>query len=249
MFVPSLPPLQQALVASSIPAMAVIGGSSVGAATGVPAEMNASLSYFTAGVLLAALGMKLIPEMLDNPITGWSKAAAAVGYLAGAALMIFIGTMESTESQGFPWENTMAMIVFAFFNGFIIGVSFEEQSPVVALLVMFTIGLESFLDGLQETEKLKEKGSPEWTIPLTSVIAAGFLVLGTYAGTSIEGLKGGSREPWYFVFIGVVMAVMQSYIVDVSIPAAHKSDKWYPAIFQFLGFIAAGAASWSRRPN
>lgn len=229
---------------------ALLLGAAVSFFTHVPQRLVAAVMAFGSGVLISALSLDL---MLEAAETG-GFSAAAIGFLAGAALYTFANILvtrhgahhrkRSGEQQAKASEGSgLALAVGALLDGIpesiVIGISVLGGGRV-SLVAVAAVFLSNFPEGLSSAAGMRKAGRSGlyifgiWGgIALASALAAG---LG-YA--AFGGLTAAHVAAVNALAAGAILAM----IADTMIPEAFETAHEYAGLITVLGFLTAFALS------
>jgi hypothetical protein len=266
---------QQAVVAALLPSLMVLGGTAISLTGDLPKPVASSMGYFSSGVLLALLGINVLPSMYGNANTPMKKGGAAFGYLMGGALMLAMSSVALSESnkhrvklevinhsltlvpenltQGvFPFEAITSYLIATFVSGFLIGLTFQRDRNSVGLTVAATSGVQILFETLSISNLIEARGLPSWTLFVIDVLTITLVITGAYTGAKYEQVKAtqkGVSAFFYYGFMGFVVAILQSYMTDTtSIQASRlREGEWYPPMWQYIGFMLLTTVEWTKR--
>lgn len=214
----------------------ILGG--VAAAWWRPGQrIRGYIQHFAAGVVFAAVGVEVLPDVMhrDNPV------AAGVGFAVGTLSMLIIRALSRrAESRGegrvgVPWAMLAAVSVDVFVDGMLIGVGFSAGEREGVLIAIAMIGCSLSL-GLATSATLLQAGQ-------TRLGATGFTagigvlpVLGAAAGAMLASqLTGASME----ALLAFTCAALLYLVTEELLVEAHE-DQDVPESSVTTGMFFAG---------
>jgi len=230
---------------------ALLIGALIGYAAHVPRRTIAGVMAFGSGVLISALAF----ELMDEAFRRGGFAAAAIGFLGGAALYTGCtwalnrrGARHRKRSKGQPSESEnggsgLAIAVGALLDGIpesmVIGVSLLEGGKV-SLVAVIAIFLSNLPEGLSSSAGMKSAARSAryifgvWTsIAVISGVAAalGFVLFRHAAPETIAATTT--------VAAGAILAMLS----DTMIPEAFETAHDFAGLITVAGFLVSFALS------
>ncbi|TAK23844.1 MAG: transporter [Myxococcaceae bacterium] len=157
-------------------------------------RQQGALQHFAAGVVFAALGGEVLPDVMHRH----APAATVVGFVLGVAAMFGMRhwgeRLESAPGRktGLPVGIIVAVGIDALLDGLVIGVSFTAATKI-GVLVTVALSLEMLFLGLTTALALRESGA---SAPKAVAITSGLALLigvGAWLGlTLLRGLSAGT---------------------------------------------------------
>lgn len=216
----------------SIPIFTIILSSIIFKLVTLNAHSKSMIQHFSAGVVLAALAVELIPELYNTPF----KIQLLIGYVIGTTLMLAIQKIFSNNhSPGRKSTSSLliAVAIDVFIDGLLVGISFAI-SIAKGLVISIALSLELLFLVLSVDATLQKSGKKFLSILLINV---GFAIL-VFAGSAL-GLTFLNASKSTMVLITSFGASALLYLVaEELLKDAHeeKETTTSTAMF-FLGFL------------
>jgi len=178
-----------------IPAAALAGGGVVAAFYRPGAKLRSAIQHLTAGIVFAAVGMELLPDILHEA----RPVAMAGGFVCGVALMLGLKAyskgLEKDASSGQGSSSLLWILaVDVFIDGLLVGVGFAAGAKEGILLTVALTGEVLFL-GLSSAASLSRSGaSRAHTIRTAFGLSTVLLVGGVVGCVALQGLSGACLE-------------------------------------------------------
>ena len=216
----------------SIPIFTVILSSIIFKLVTLDSHSKSIIQYFSAGVVLAALAVELIPELYNTPF----KIQLLTGFGIGTTLMLTIQKIFSNNHS--PCRKSTASLLIAvaidvFIDGLLVGISFAI-SIAKGLVISIALSLELLFLVLSVDATLQKSGKKFLSILLINI---GFAIL-VFAGSAL-GLTFLNASKSTIVLITSFGAAALLYLVaEELLKEAHeeKVTTTSTAMF-FLGFL------------
>ncbi|MFG1395757.1 ZIP family metal transporter [Roseixanthobacter pseudopolyaromaticivorans] len=229
------------LLLTLIPAAAVIVGALLGFVWRPGAAIRSAVQHFTAGVVMAAVGAELLPELGDAHPLG-----IAIGFSLGGALMLAVkrwigGAVEPEEdapdarSNGNSTGLLVTVGVDLFIDGLLCAVALAA-APESGLVIVAALTLEVFFLGLATSVSLSRPGSGA-----AGVIKASALALLVPVGGAVGALAFLSLpDIWQVGILAFATAALIYLVAEELLAEAHADgeDTPFVAASFFLGFLA-----------
>lgn len=228
-------PVVKAMLYALIPAGVLVGSGAVAAVRRPGRQMTSYLQHFAAGVVLAALTTELLPQIMDRDV----PVAAALGFAAGAALMIAVRHVLGGEHgagddhAGEDGEDVRGSMVVAVavdmvIDGLLIGLGFAAGARTGVLLTV-ALALEVMFLGLSSA------GSRASRTLARTALYAGLLLAGTAAGA---GLATRLNNPMMEVALAFGAAALIYLVTEELLVEAHEVSEtpWSTGAFS-AGFL------------
>lgn len=219
-----------------IPAAALAGSGVVGAFRQPGARFRSAIQHLTAGIVFAAVGMELLPDILHEARPG----TMAGGFIAGVALMLglkaYTAKIEKRQDGGRAKSSSLlwTLAIDVFVDGLLVGVGFAAGPKEGILLTVALTGEVLFL-GLSSAASLSRGGASRarivsTTFGLSAVMVAG----GLLGGATLHGLSGGLLE----AMLSFGCAALLYLVTEELLLEAHEEPETpeLTAMF-FLGFL------------
>lgn len=232
-----------------IPAAALAGSGVVGAFHQPGARLRSAIQHLTAGIVFAAVGMELLPDILHEARPG----AMAGGFICGVALMLalkaFTAKVEKQHDSTRGKSNSLlwTLVVDVFIDGLLVGVGFAAGAKEGILLTVALTGEVLFL-GLSSAASLSRGGASRTRIVSTTFGLSAVMVAGGVLGSAaLQGLSGGLLE----AVLSFGCAALLYLVTEELLVEAHEEPETptLTAMF-FLGFLLLALLEMAiRRPG
>lgn len=216
------------------PAVAMAAGGLIAAFRAPGPRLTSYFQHFAAGVVFAAVGTELLPDVLHQR----APLAAIVGFAGGAALMIFIRWLTTTKMAGAkgksPWSMITIVGLDVFLDGLLIGIGFSASSQT-GLLLTIALGMEVLFLGLSTAAEMSEAG---WSRRALIGAICGLAVLLPVGGTLGASLLGGLQGAGLEVALSFGAAALLYLVTEELLVEAHDVPETpvSTAMF-FFGFL------------
>ena len=216
----------------SIPIFTIILSSIIFKLVTLNAHSKSMIQHFSAGVVLAALAVELIPELYNTPF----KIQLLTGYVIGTTLMLAIQKIFSNNHPPDRKSTSSLLIAVAidvFIDGLLVGISFAI-SIAKGLVISIALSLELLFLVLSVDATLQKSGKKFLSILLINIV---FAIL-VFAGSAL-GLTFLNASKSTMVLITSFGASALLYLVSEELlKDAHeeKETTTSTAMF-FLGFL------------
>eukprot|EP00746_Dinoflagellata_sp_MGD_P140314 gnl/MRDRNA2_/MRDRNA2_73583_c0_seq1.p1 gnl/MRDRNA2_/MRDRNA2_73583_c0~~gnl/MRDRNA2_/MRDRNA2_73583_c0_seq1.p1 ORF type:complete len:285 (-),score=48.10 gnl/MRDRNA2_/MRDRNA2_73583_c0_seq1:130-984(-) len=223
-------------------------------------KLLAATQFFSAGILIAALGVKLLPQMLNCTTGLLGSACILIGGCAGFALMISLENimdedghdeghdLEDSKTESLldcenisksgrmpvPWRLAVPIFVDSWMDGLLIGVVLLASTHAAGIMAFATTIEMGFL-GISFGALLRPCGWKKWPVAL---LAPTMLVIGGLAGVCFAAMLNANPA-----FFGGVVAFGSSAIFLVTkelILQAYENigkDNKHLSIWVLVGFF------------
>lgn len=232
-----------------IPAAALAAGGIVAAFRQPGARLSSAIQHLTAGIVFAAVGMELLPDILHEA----RPAAMAGGFISGVALMLglkaYTAQVEKQRDSKRKTSNSLlwTLAIDVFIDGLLVGVGFAAGAKEGILLTVALTGEVLFL-GLSSAASLSRGGSSRARIMSTTFGLSAVLVAGGVVGSAaLQGLSGGLLE----AVLSFGCAALLYLVTEELLVEAHEEPET-PALTAmfFLGFLLLALLEMAiRRPG
>jgi ZIP family zinc transporter len=214
-FVNSLKDYAKVFKFVTIPLLAVIIGSIIGFREKVSPNVLSDFQHLVAGIVIAAVGSELIPELSDAE-TRNERIGIIIGFAAGAVVMVLsrylleknrrkvvAAAQELQEMRlsgipsqkpSTPWGLYISSMIDIFIDGLLIGIGFgtvtgqpiaSRKDLVFGIVLAIGLGIEGFFLTFSTNATMVEFQSPKWAIYLAPVFYALGTLLGTFGGVTV----------------------------------------------------------------
>lgn len=204
------------------------------------ARIRGYIQHFAAGVVFAAVGVEVLPDVMhrDSPV------AAAVGFALGTLSMLIIRALSRRAEArgegraGIPWAMLAAVAVDVFVDGMLIGVGFsagEEEGILIAIAMTgcsLSLGLATAATLMQSGQS--RLGATGFTaglgvLPVMGAVA-GAILASQLTGTSMEALLA-------FTCAALLYLVTEELLVEAHEDQEAPESAVTTGMF-FAGFLA-----------
>ncbi len=220
-------------MAMGVPVASILLGSTIGHLTSPSKKVITALRHLASGIVLAALGSELVPEIIASEGTA-ERTASVAGFVGGALLMILMKTMLSSKNKS---RSLVAALASDFFvdavlvgmtlglskGGFMVTAAFSAEMFVLSLTMASMVGVE----GIKDTGIL-----------IASVIAG--LILGYSTSSFLEGSS--TMKGLMAVGVSVIIWLVTEELLGTSTPSS--LDPRIRAAMTFLGFGVVTFSEW-----
>lgn len=225
----------QALLASSVPVGATIGGGVLAALHPFGPRLRASVQHFAAGVVFAAVAGELLPKL-----QGGAAWVVAIGFVSGTVLVLAVtrlseraGAVGEGKAES-PTGLIVAVGVDIFLDGVLVGVGFAAGSRQGVLLTL-ALTLEVLFVGVSVATALQEVRASRARILVTVAALALLLAVGAALGGAVVGQLSGA------VLVGVFAlgsAALLNLVTEELLVEAHEvPDTQVATAMFFVGFL------------
>ncbi|MFG1428093.1 ZIP family metal transporter [Roseixanthobacter glucoisosaccharinicivorans] len=228
-----------AVLLTLIPAGAVIAGALLGFVWRPGATIRSAVQHFTAGVVMAAVGAELLPELGSAHPLG-----IAIGFTLGGALMLAIkrwigeeGPQEAPDDQP-GGKNTGLLVtvgVDLFIDGLLCAVALAA-APDSGLVIVAALTLEVFFLGLATSVSLSRPGSGAGGVMKAGALAVLVPIGGASGALAFLSLPA----LWQVGILAFATAALIYLVTEELLAEAHADgeDTTFVAATFFLGFLA-----------
>lgn len=235
-------PVAQSALYSLAPVAGMVAGGAAAAWWQPGGRVRSYIQHFAAGVVFAAVGVEILPDVMHQP----DPLAAGVGFAFGVAAMLAIRAMSRrAESSGersaagrTPWGLVAAVAVDVFVDGMLIGVGFAAGQRQGVLLTVALTGCTVALGLATAADLLRAGGSRVHAAALTAGL--GLLpAIGAVGGALLaRQLTGG----WMEAVLSFTCAALLYLVTEELLVEAHQAQEGpetslTTAVF-FVGFLA-----------
>ena len=216
----------------SIPTFTIILSSIIFKLVTLNSHSKSMLQHFSAGVVLAALAVELIPELYDTPF----KIQLITGYIIGTALMLIIQKIcRNNHSLGEKPTSSLliAVAIDIFIDGLLVGISFAI-SIAKGLVISIALSLELLFLILSVDITLQKSGKKLLPILLLNIA---FAIL-VFAGSALGLTFLNASKSTIVLITSFGAAALLYLVIEELLREAHeeKATTTSTAMF-FLGFL------------
>lgn len=215
--------LLQTLLFTTIPVLAMVGGSAIATFRVPGAKLTSAFQHFAAGVVFAAVAVELMPRLdaIGFPV------AMILGFIAGIALML--ASKSAFERSGM----FVPMAIDLFIDGLLVAIGFAAgKLGGVVLLIGLTV--ETLSLGLSTAPSLASQGfARAEAVGILSLVATAI-----FAGAAAGHLVAGSSGLLLAGILGFGVAALLYLVTEELLAEAHASpDTTVVTATFFLGFL------------
>jgi len=220
-----------------VPVIATIIGGTVAAYRSPGKKITIAVQHFAAGVVFAAVGIELLPELTKNI----NILSLVIGFSLGVALMLLIrfitGKFEQSDESGVSRGSgglVAASGVDVFIDGLLMGVSFDVGIKE-GVIITIALTIELLFLAISVVSSLAKNGkSPRTIIAVTVMLAVLVLAGASLGGFFLEGLSGQSLE----IAIAFATAALLYLVTEELLVEAHQGrDNAFATTMFFVGFL------------
>lgn len=223
------------LLVYSLPPFAVMAVMGIaGAWLQIGPKVNSAILHFAGGVVIAVVGVELIPDILEHH----NAVATCVGFAVGAAAMLgirFLLPEAEEEGAGMPKPLLVGTGVDLTIDGLIIGIGMAAGAKQ-GLLISLALSVEALSLGLATSSTLRKRGiSRGVAFAVTAGLGSLFVVGAVVGGVPLQGLQG----PWLDGVLAFGAAALLFLAAEELISEAHESTPdtpWLTGSF-LAGFL------------
>jgi len=219
--------------------VALVVGSVVSSRWWTPsAQAKSYIQHVAGGLVFAAVGVEVLPDMLERAIPG----AAAAGFILGVMLVMGIEFFSEklSEKRGgeSPWSLIGVITTDIFIDGVLIGVASVAggEGGSQALLVTIALAAEMLSLGLSMGCTLRECGLSQTRVLVTSALM-GFAPFGGAIGGYFFG--GYVNGAWTEAILALAAAALLYLAVEELLKEAHEVRETPLATLLFFGSFFA----------
>jgi zinc transporter ZupT len=226
-------------------------------------KLMTATQLFSAGILIAALGVKLAPQMLNSSTGLLGSACIFAGGFAGIAMMVCLeriadaedvddhddyenmedGKIEllvgehntNTKRKPVPWRLAIPIFVDSWMDGLLIGVVLLVSHHAAGIMALATTFEMGFL-GISFGALLKPCGWKKWPVAL---LAPTMLVSGGIAGVCVADTL--NSNPAFFggviAFGSSAIFIVTKELLQQAYENIGKGDR-HLSILVFVGFFS-----------
>ena len=219
-----------------------------------PERLGAAFGFVTGGVLL--IGMLAAGDIMNTPKDDDPNVAPTLTTpatrLPSRVRSVIKNEPDDQKELAFPIASVVSSFVLLLLDGLLIGIGLESSNETIiitlAMIMASTIGLDTFLTGVESAVLFKECKRPVWENYVITIVNCGLLLLGGFFGGALEKLKNTKKGTvGFFYILGTAMATALAMISQ-----SHKTTVvtekgpivWYPQIFLYLGFLIMLVTQW-----
>ena len=216
----------------SIPVVLTIIGGVIAAYRSPGERTRITVQHFAAGVVFAAVGLELLPELVNN----LKILPLLIGFSAGVALMLGVRKFsEKLEGKGGSSSLVIASAVDMFIDGLLIGVSFEVGLEA-GIVITVALTIELLFLALSFASSLSKEGKSKSRIIITTIILSLLVLIGAIiGGTMLQGIHDSALEG----IIAFAVAALLYLVTEELLVEAHRGeeDSSFSTTMFFVGFL------------
>ena len=224
--------LETVLTYTLIPVVVTIIGGTIAAYRSPGEKTRITVQHFAAGVVFAAVGLELLPELVTN----LKILPLIIGFSSGVALMLAVRWItERVEGERGSGGLVIAAGVDVFIDGLLMGVSFDVGLKA-GIIITIALSIELLFLALSVASSLAKEGRSKSRIILTTIILSLLVLIGaTLGGTLLEGIHGSGLEG----IIAFAVAALLYLVIEELLVEAHKGgqDSAFSTTMFFVGFL------------
>ena len=223
------------LICLLVPAVSVLVGGLVVRLWTPGKTTLAAIQHFTAGLVLSAVAVELMPDLVASP----HFAAVVIGFVVGVAFMLLIAKFtepaESTDDQ--PASNSglvFAVGVDLFVDGLLVGTALSLGARQ-GVLIAIAMTIEAFFLALSTSSTLGSRGATHTkrfliTLLLSALIVAGVLIAHVCSQQLTGNLLDGTLS---FATAALLYLVVEELLVEAHL----REDRATTPAYFFAGFL------------
>lgn len=229
--------LSTILTYTLIPIIATIIGGTIAAYRSPGEKTRISVQHFAAGVVFAAVGVELLPELTRNI----HLASLLIGFFLGVGLMLLVRFVtdkfeqkESSEHSRGSGGLVVASGVDVFIDGLLMGVSFDVGVKE-GIVITIALTIELLFLTISVVSSLTKGGKSKSTVIGVTVMLAALVLIGaSLGGFFLDGLTGHSLE----IVIAFATAALLYLVTEELLVEAHQGrDNAFATTMFFIGFL------------
>lgn len=222
---------------TAFPALGNFGGGLLAEVFRISQKTLSLALHAAAGVILAVIGLELIPQALDTS-TPWLTLLA---FIAGGIFFIFLdgmihvvqGRMGNTERDNGPWAIFAGVAIDLFSDGLMIGTGSTLSLDLGLLLALGQVSAD-IPEGFATIAAFKNRGVPRSRRLLLSAAFALPLLIGASLGYWV---MRDLAEIWKLVVLAFTAGILLTVVIEEMITEAHReADARFAALFLVGGF-------------
>jgi ZIP family zinc transporter len=230
--------LERLLIFTLIPVITNVAGGIIAAFRSPREALRISVQHIAAGVVFAAVGVELLPELVRE----LAISPLVLGISAGVALMLLVkawtGRLEKGGSGGGnygPDGLFIASGVDVFIDGLLIGIGFEVGFREGVIITM-ALTIELLFLAISVASSMSKRNAGKLRIIVSSVVLALLVLSGALlGGTLLHGNKGGGLEG----IIAFATATLLYLVTEELLVEAHEGrDTSFRTAMFFVGFVS-----------
>ncbi|MCA9597373.1 MAG: transporter [Myxococcales bacterium] len=216
----------------AIPVVAMVAGGSIAAYRPPTPRISSMIQHFAAGVVFAALGGEILPDLLHQH----AMLPTAVGFSLGVALMLAVKHFTHSDEQGAASTRSLvtAVGVDVLIDGMLVGVGFAiGEAQGVLLTIALTLEV-AFLSASTAAALLRAEVQRRRVIATVTGLAA-LLAGGAVIGTTFLSKLTGAP---FVAVLGFAAAALLYLVTEELLVEAHEVPETplTTAVF-FVGFL------------
>lgn len=239
----------------SIPAIAIIFGTSFGINIDPSNITLSSFQHLAAGIILAAISLELLPKIIKVQ-DETHRMASIIGLILGGFIMIFLRTYINEEKakqylkffhdkSKIPWGLIISVAIDIFTDGFLIGaaLSFARQQKS-AFIMAIALAIEISLIGITIGVTMKDAKLHYDKAYITGVILGIIITIGAIFGNIIGRTL--RDKPIFTGMLSFGTAALIWMISEELLLNAHKKNltSIEGASALYLGFLLVIILEW-----
>jgi len=230
--------LEKILLFALIPVITTIAGGIIAAFRSPGEAVRVSVQHYAAGVVFAAVGVELLPELVRN----LEILPLVAGFSLGVALMLLVRSwsrkLESgnggTGEKG-PAGLFIASGIDVFIDGLLVGISFEVGFRE-GIIITIALTIELLFLAISVASSMAKRNTGKLKIILSSAVLASLVLIGAVlGGTLLRGFHGGGLEG----IIAFATSALLYLVTEELLVEAHEGrDTSFSTAMFFVGFLS-----------
>lgn len=222
---------------TALPALGNFGGGLLAEVFRISQKTLSLALHAAAGVILAVIGIELMPQALDTTLP-WLTLLA---FVAGGIFFIFLdgmidfvqGRLGNTESDSGPWAIFAGVAIDLFSDGLMIGTGSTLSLGLGLLLALGQVSAD-IPEGFATIAAFKNRGVPRSRRLLLSASFALPLIFGATLGYwVVRDLP----EIYKLMLLAFTAGILLTVVIEEMITEAHREkDARFAALFLIGGF-------------
>ena len=226
------------LLFTLIPVVTTIAGGIIAAFRSPGESIRISVQHFAAGVVFAAVGVELLPQLVHN----LEIIPLVSGFSLGVALMLAVRSWTRKLEKGRSGSGEkgtgglfIASAVDVFIDGLLVGISFEVGLRE-GIIITIALTIELLFLAISVASSMAEKNADKPRIIISSAVLALLVLTGAVIGsTFLRGISGGGLEG----MIAFATAALLYLVTEELLVEAHEGrDSTFSITMFFVGFLS-----------
>lgn len=193
---------EKILIYTLIPVITTIAGGIIAAFRSPGEAVRSSVQHFAAGVVFAAVGVELLPELVRN----LEIIPLVTGFSLGVALMLLVRSWTRRLEEGKSGSGEKGSIglfiasgIDVFIDGLLVGISFEVGFRE-GVIITIALTIELLFLAISVASPMAERNAGKPKIIFSSAALASLVLIGAMlGGTLLRGIHGGRANGDYSI--------------------------------------------------